>query len=114
MTHQFFDIPCMILVLYLIIMFILSVVRALLDNRLKSQMINKGVSDKLVEQFLQPTATDAKEQAMKWFLILFGIGLGLTIVSNTLPLGIHSISIMTFSLSLSFLGYYFFVKQKGK
>ena len=85
-----------------------------MDNRLKARMIEKGISDNIVEKFLQPDSKDIKGQAMKWFLLLSGIGVGLTISSLFLPIGIHSLAIMTFSIALSFLGYYFFLKSLEK
>ena len=85
-----------------------------MDNRLKARMIEKGVSDKVVEQLLQPDGKDVKGQAMKSFLLLSGIGLGLTIINFFLPIGIHSIAIMSFSIALSFLGYYYFLKRSEK
>jgi len=114
MSRQFIDIPAIILILYLVLMFILTILKSILDNRLKSQMIEKGVTDKVAEQFLQPTKTDSKGVALKWFLILMGIGVGLMIVDATLPIGIHSIAIMSFSLGLSFLGYFYFIKKSDQ
>ncbi|HTI11329.1 MAG TPA: hypothetical protein VL832_22305 [Puia sp.] len=106
-----------ILVLYLAGIFTLAMIKAIQDYRLKFKMMEKGVSERVIEQFLQPaTRKDAKQQSIKWFLVLAAIGLGLTIVNFTLPLGIHSVAIMAFSISLSFLGYYFFIRksdQKG-
>ena len=81
------------------------------DFRLKSKIVEKGVPDKVAEQLLHADHKDAKSQAIKWFLILAGIGLGLTIIDLTLPIGIHSVAIMAFSISLGFLGYYFFIKR---
>lgn len=114
MTSKVLEISAIILILYLGITFIITIVKSILDHRLKSQMIEKGVPDKIVEQFLQPADMDTKSQAMKWFLILAGLGVGLALINFTLPFGIHSISIMAFCLALSFLGYYFFIRQSGK
>ena len=114
MSRQFIDIPAMILILYLVLMFILTIMKSILDNRLKSQMIEKGVTDKVAEQFLQPTKNDSRGMALKWFLILMGIGVGLTIIDYTLPIGIHSIAIMSFSLAFSFLGYFYFIKKSDQ
>ena len=100
-----------IVVLYLIITFILAIIKSILDFRLKSRMVDKGVSDKVVEQFLQPQNRDAKTQAIKAFLILAGIGVGLTAINFTSPIGIHSFAIMAFSIALSFLGYFYFIKR---
>lgn len=102
------------LIMYLVGIFILTIMRSLQDYRLKLKMMEKGVSEKVIEQFLQPaTPKDTKQQSIKWFLILAAVGLGLTIVNFTLPLGIHSVAIMAFSISLSFLGYYYFIRRSG-
>ncbi len=107
-------IPAVILALYLILTFILTFAKSIMDNRLKARMIEKGVSDKVVEQLLQPDGKDVKGQAMKSFLLLSGIGLGLSIINFFRPIGIHSIAIMSFSIALSFLGYYYFLKRSEK
>jgi hypothetical protein len=97
--------------IFLITSFILSFIRVVLDSRVKRRMIEKGVSENIVEQFLQPTKTDGKSTAIKWFFVLASIGLGLTIINLTLPVGIHSIAIMAFSIALSFLGYFYYMKR---
>ncbi len=94
--------------------FIIAAVRLFFDNKIKNKMIEKGVPENVVAQLLQPEKKDSKAQAMKWFLILLAIGLGLAIVKYTLPIGIHSVSIMSISIALSFLGYYYFIKQSEK
>jgi hypothetical protein len=108
---EYFRIITAIFVLYLMITFILAIIKTILDFRLKSRMVDKGVSDKVVEQFLQPQNRDAKTQAIKAFLILAGIGVGLTAINFTSPIGIHSFAIMAFSIALSFLGYFYFIKR---
>jgi hypothetical protein len=100
--------------IFLFTSFFLSVIRLFLDSRIKRKMIDKGVSETVVEQFLQPTNRDSKSVAIKWFLILACIGGGLFVINITLPLGIHSVAIMAFSIALSFLGYYFFMKRSEK
>jgi hypothetical protein len=112
-SDKHFEIVATIFVVYLIITFILSLIRTLLDSRLKSKMVDKGVSDTIVQQFLQPRSRDAKTQAIKSFLVLLAIAVGLTIINYTLPLGIHSIAIMAFSISFGFLGYFFYLRQSG-
>jgi hypothetical protein len=108
---EYFRIVTAIFVLYLMITFIITIIKTILDFRLKSKMVDKGVTDKVVEQFLQPQNRDAKTQAIKAFLILAGIGVGLTAINFTSPIGIHSFAIMAFSIALSFLGYFFFIKR---
>ncbi len=113
-SSQLFSIPATLLAAFLFGYFIIAIIRSILDNRLKSKMIEKNVSDQVIEQILQPSNTDSKSQAMKWSLVLAGIGLGLSIVSITLPFGIHSIAIMVFCLALSFFGYFIYIKRTEK
>ena len=94
--------------------FFLSVIRMVLDGRIKRRMIEKGVSENVVEQFLQPTSRDSKSAAIKWFLVLACASVGLFIINLTMPLGIHSVAIMALSISISFLGYYLFIKRSVK
>ena len=108
---EYFRIITGIFVLYLVITFLITIIKSILDFRLKSKMVDKGVSDTVVEQFLQPQSRDAKTQAIKAFLILAGIGLGLTVINFTIPMGIHSFAIMAFTIALSFLGYFFYIRR---
>jgi hypothetical protein len=112
-NDEYFRIITAIFVLYLMITFIITIIKSILDFRLKSKMVDKGVADTVVEQFLQPQNKDAKTQAIKAFLILAGIGVGLMAINFTIPIGIHSFAIMAFSLALSFLGYFFYLRRQG-
>ena len=113
-SKQLFEIPATLAAAYILVYFVITIVRLILDSRLKYKMIEKGVSDKVVEQILQPKQTDAKTQALKWFLVLTGIGLGIGLASATRPFGIHSIAIITVCLALSFLGYFAYLKRIEK
>ncbi|HZE86025.1 MAG TPA: hypothetical protein VE035_17015 [Puia sp.] len=103
-----------ILAFFLMVGFILSLIRLIQEFRLKNKMIEKGVSDKVVEQFLQPTQRDTKGTAIKWALVLGCIGGGLTVINYSLPIGIHSLAIMAFSISASFFGYFWYLRQSEK
>ncbi len=109
--REFISLISTLIGMYIVVSFILAVVRSIQEYRLKSKLIEKGVSDKVVEQFLQPSVKETKNQIIKWFLLLTGFGLGLSIISMTLPLGIHSMAIMSFSIALSFLCYYLFTRN---
>jgi hypothetical protein len=101
----------LLLTLYLIVNFILALLKSRQDYRLRSKLIDRGVPQTVVEQFLRPDQGDYRNQPLKFCLILSGIGVGLLICSFTLPIGIHSFATMAFSLALSFGAYYYFLNK---
>ena len=108
---EIFKICSTILVIILFMVFIVAILKMFMENRLKHKIVDKGVSDTIASSILQATPQNDKNLNIKWFAILAGIGAGLMIVNYTQPLGIHSIAIMAFSISASFLGYYFFTRK---
>ncbi|HLX93124.1 MAG TPA: hypothetical protein VKR32_15680 [Puia sp.] len=111
LSRQFFEVPMTVLAFVLVGAFILTVITRLLDFRLRSKLISKDAPEGIIKQLIQTEVKDSKTVAMKWFIILAGIGLGLALISMTLPIGIHSLAILAFSISLSFLAYFFFIKR---
>lgn len=103
-----------IFVLGMFMYFIISVLKRILEHRLKNKIIDKGISESIAASILESNSGESKNANIKWFAILAGIGIGLTAVNYSQPLGFHSLAIMAFSISLSFLGYYFFVKKNEK
>ena len=103
-----------IFVLGMFMYFIISVLKRILEHRLKNKIIDKGISESIAASILESNSGESKNANIKWFAILAGIGIGLTAVNYSQPLGFHSLAIMAFSISLSFLGYYFFVKKTEK
>ncbi len=97
--------------MYLIGSFILTLIRSLLDHRLKRRMLDKGVSEELARQFFQSNTKDVKALTMKWFIIFLSVGAGFTVVNMTQPLGVHSIATLCFCIAFGYLAYYFFVKK---
>ena len=93
---------------------ILNIIKRYMDFRLKNKIIDKGVSETVVASILRVNPNETRNSNIKWFLILLGIGTALTIIYYTLPLGIHSLAIMAFSIATSFLAYYFFLRQSEK
>ncbi|SIN64294.1 hypothetical protein [Chitinophaga niabensis] len=106
-SQQFVTLPATLLAMYLIASFILKLIKTNLDHRLKSKMLEKGIP----EQFFQQNDKDDRVQAFRSFLLLAGIGIGLTLVYYTLPIGIHSMAIMAFCIALSYLVYFFYLKK---
>jgi hypothetical protein len=94
--------------------FILIIMKRLLEYRLKNRIVEKGIPENLAASILQAGASEEKNANIKWFSLLTGAGIGLTIIYYTQPLGIHSLAIMSFSIAMSFLGYHFFIKRTCK
>ncbi len=94
--------------------FILTILRNILDHKLKNKMLEKGISENLVRSILQKDAHSAKHLSIKWVLILLATGVGLFITNQYLPLGIHSIGIMAISIALGFLANALYLNRFGK
>ena len=114
MNEDVFRAFAAIAVLLSFMFFILAVLKKIFEYRLKNKIVEKGINENIASSILQTSPKEGIHINIKWFAILAGIGAGLMIVYYTQPLGIHSLAIMAFSISLSFLGYYFFIRQVGK
>ena len=98
----------------LLMLFILTVLKRIVDFRLKNKIVEKGIPENIVASILQTNPKEDRNMNIKWFAILAGLGVAFTLIKFTLPLGIHSLAIMAFCLAASFLGYFFFVKYSDK
>ena len=98
----------------LFMIFILTLLKRILDYRLKNKIVEKGIPENIAASILQTNPKEDRNINIKWFAILAGLGIGLTIIYYTLPLGIHSLAIMAFCIAASFLGYFFFLKQSER
>jgi drug/metabolite transporter (DMT)-like permease len=114
-NQDVFEACAAIFVVGMFMVFIITVMKKIFEHRLKNKIVDKGISETVAQSILQTkTAEEDKNANIKWFAILAGIGLGLTGVNYTQPLGFHSLAIMAFSISLSFLGYYLFTRNSAK
>lgn len=93
---------------------ILTIIKYWMEYRLKNRLIDKGLSENIINSILQNNKSRDKNSNIKWFAILAGLGIAFTIINYTLPLGFHSLIIMTFCLSASFLGYFLYLKYTNK
>lgn len=100
-----------LLLIYIPCSLILTFVKMLFEYRLKQSMIEKGVSETVVSQMLQPDYKATRFTALKWVCLLCGAGLGLLLAGFFPPFGIHSLVMITFSLAAGFLGYYLLVSR---
>ncbi len=114
-NRDIFETCAVIFVVGMFMFFIMAVMKKIFEHRLKNKIVDKGISESVAHSILETKSADENKNAnIKWFSILAGIGIGLTGVNYTQPLGFHSLAIMAFSISLSFLGYYFFTRSAEK
>lgn len=113
-NEEIFQIAAAIFVVGMFMYFIINIMKRILEHRLKNKIVDKGISENIAQSILETKTTESKYANIKYFAILAGIGIGLTGVNYTQPLGFHSLAIMAFSISLSFLGYYLFIRNTEK
>lgn len=87
--------------------------KILTDYILKKRMIDKGFVNEDTQAIFKKHSTTNQYSALKWGLLALSGGIGLIVIDylnvdmeSTLPFGILSVS-----LSVGFLVYYFLVKQ---
>ena len=112
--RKIFEICATIFVVGLFMIFILTIMKRILDHRLKNKILERGITDSVALSILQTNPNENRNINIKWFAILAGLGAGLTIVNFTRPLGVHSLAIMSFCIAVSFLGYFYYLKQSEK
>ena len=113
-NRSVFNATATIVAMLCIMVFILAIMKKIIDYRLKNKIVDKGISDSIASSILQTKPSDDRHVNIKWFSILAGLGAGLMIVNYTQPMGIHSLAIMSFSISASFLCYHLFTRQSTK
>ena len=112
--NPIFNACASIFVLGLFMIFILVILKRVMDYRLKNKIVEKGIPENVASSILQTNPKADRNINIKWFALLTGLGAGLTIIYYTPPLGIHSLAIMAFCIAASFFGYFFFLKQLEK
>jgi hypothetical protein len=114
MNMEVFNVISTIFVVGLFMVFIMNVMKRVIDFRLKRKIIEKGIPESLAASIIQTNPKEDRNINIKWFAILAGLGVALTIINYTQPIGIHSMAILAFSIAASFLGYYFFTREADK
>lgn len=98
-----------IVTLYILVVFILSMVRLWMNFQLKKKLVENDAPREVIEQILLNKGESLNP--IKWFIILVFIGIGLIISSFLGPLGMQSVITMTFCVALGFLSYYLVSKR---
>jgi hypothetical protein len=113
-VRSIFDVCATIFLAGITMVFLLAALKSILNYYLKVKILEKGIPENVAVSLLQANSNEDRSNTLKWFIILAGTGLGLTIVNYTQPLDIHSLAIMASCISLSFLCYYYFVVRKAR
>lgn len=100
-----------VLLFYVVTSFLLTLVRMLLNHRLKSKMISMGIVGADAEKMLGNNT--AKDYAVKWCILLLSAGFACTLISY-IPFGWLSVAILAFSLAIGFAAYYYYLQTKPK
>jgi hypothetical protein len=101
-----FHIGSTIFLLYLCFNFILELLQRNLDHRIKGKAIAAGSSESMVGRLLARQKKDLRRGVLAWVCVLLAMGLGLSIVNLTLPIGLHSVAILAFSIGAGLLAFY--------
>ncbi len=103
-----------IFIIVLIMWFTVTILKRLLEHKLKNKILDKEISQDLASAVLNTESNDKTQNSIKWFIILTTTGVGLFITNQYLPLGLHSIGIMTISIAFGFLLYIIYLKFFGQ
>lgn len=96
-----------------LVFMLISLIKHFLEFRLKNKLIDRGMSEQLSAYILTKNDQEKQNELIKLAILFCGIGIGLTMIYLTGPIHIHSLAIMSFSLGLSYLAYYFYLRRKN-
>ncbi len=111
MNEDMFNICASILVVALVMVFILVLVKRIFNQQLKKKIVENGISEKLAESVLHSGKANEPNSELKWFLIFGWLGVGLSIVHYTNPLGLHSLAILSLSIAAAFFCYFIYARK---
>ncbi len=94
-----------------LVFMLVSLVRYFLEYRLKNKLIDRGMSEQLSAYLLSKNDQEKYNEVIKLAILFCGIGAGLTMTYLTAPINIHSLAIIAFSLGLSYLAYFFYLRK---
>ncbi|WP_143166649.1 hypothetical protein [Pedobacter caeni] len=103
-----------LIIIGLLVFFTISILKYILEHRLKNKIIERGISEQLSASILEKNGKNKYDEAMKLAILLCSIGVGLILTYCTMPLHIHSLAIMAFSIGAGYLGYFFYLKNQNR
>ncbi len=102
-----------ILFIIFLVFMLISLIKYFLEFRLKNKLIDRGMSEQLSTYLLNNTDQEKQNEAVKLAILFCGIGTGLIFTYLTTPINLHSLAIMAFSIGLSYLAYFFYLRRKS-
>lgn len=103
-----------VLFISFLIVMLTSLVKYLLDFRLKNKLIDRGMSEQLTAYLSAKNDREKQHEVVRVSILFLGLGLGLLLTYFTAPVDIHSFAIMAFSLGLSYLAYFLYLRRANK
>lgn len=92
---------------------LITLIKYFLEFRLKNKLIDRGMSEQLSTYLLNKNDKEKQNEVVKWAILFCGIGAGLFFTYLSAPIDIHSLAIMAFSIGLSYLVYFFYLKKSN-
>lgn len=92
---------------------LVTLIKYFLEFRLKNKLIDRGMSEQLSAYLLSKNDKEKQNEVIKWAILFCGIGTGLILTYFTAPIDLHSLAIMAFSIGLSYLAYFFYLKKSN-
>ncbi len=99
---------------FLFLFLLLEFVRYFFDYRLREKAINQGISEEMAAIIFPSENKSRQNRALRWSLLMAGLGVGLIVVKYTSPLGFHSPAIMFFAVSIANFLYYSIISRADK
>lgn len=90
---------------------LVSLVKYFFEYRLRNKLIERGMHEQLSAYLSNKNEQEKRNEAVKLAILFCGIGAGLIVVYFTTPVHIHSLAIMAFSLGLSYLAYFLYLRR---
>jgi hypothetical protein len=100
-----------ILFMSFLVIMLITLIKYFLDYRLKNKLIERGMAEQLSAYSAGKNDAEKKNEAVKLAIIFCGLGTGLIITYLTAPVHLHSLAIMAFSIGLSYLAYFFYLRR---
>lgn len=108
------DLILPILFILFLVFMLVTLIKYFLDYRLKNKLIDRGMAEQLSDYLIEKNNQEKKNEVIKMAILFFGIGIGLLLTYFSSPIDIHSLAIMTLSIGLSYLLYFFYLRRQNK